>query len=164
MEIKNSPSISQKITKEKDKGNKLSSDLKTVDMAVVQNIEPIVLEKVPVSNNSVDKHIVRALLTTRVKNKEPVDKVIPPVIVNENHAIGIYYFTEIINMKGHSLYHQWLWNDNIIYKRKINILGDRWRAATGKFITHDKQGMWRVRIVDKQGVILDQIVFKVELK
>ncbi|NOR68870.1 MAG: DUF2914 domain-containing protein [Methylomarinum sp.] len=163
VELKKPQSLPQKLSEVDVKENKVD-DIKSVVNDVVENIEVIALEKKPVLKSPVDKRIARALLTTKLNNKEPVDKITPPVVVNKSQATGIYYFTEIINMKGHTLYHQWLWNDNIIFKRKINILGDRWRAATGKLITYAKQGVWRVRLVDKQGVILNEIVFKVELK
>ncbi|MCK5121765.1 MAG: DUF2914 domain-containing protein [Methylococcales bacterium] len=164
LEIKDTQVEPQKIVEAIIKENRAVRDIKSVDVNVITNQESDVLEKEPAIDKLVDKRIARALLTTKLNNKEPVDKITPPVIVNKSQATGIYYFTEIINMKGHALYHQWLWNDNIIFKRKINILGDRWRAATGKLITYAKQGVWRVRLVDKQGVILNEIVFKVELK
>lgn len=39
-------------------------------------------------------------------------------------------------MKGQALYHYWIREGKLIYKGKINILGDRWRAATSKLISY----------------------------
>jgi len=108
-----------------------------------------------------DTVISRALLTTGLNNKEPIDNISSTIKVNEQKATGIYYFTEINNMKGQALYHHWLRDDKLIYKRTIRILGNRWRAATSKLITYSRTGNWTVRLVNKQGTILNEIKFKV---
>jgi len=113
------------------------------------------------SQDLVDKKIVRALLTTGLNNKEPLDVIVPPVIVNKNKVTGVFYFTEIVDMEGRGLYHHWLWNDRVIYNRKINILGDRWRASTSKLIPYSKAGNWTVRLVNNEGIVLNEIKFKV---
>jgi len=115
----------------------------------------------PSQSLSVDKRIARALLTTGISNKEPLGIIASPVIVSKNKATAVFYFTEIVDMKGLYLYHRWLWNDQIQYNRKINILGDRWRAATSKTISYAKAGNWSVRLVNNGGIILNEIRFKV---
>ena len=125
------------------------------------NIKPV--EKIkkeetsePETNSSqgfVDKRITRALLTIGVNNKEPLEVIVSPVVVNKNKVSGVFYFTEIVDMKGVDLYHRWLWNDEVQYNKKINILGDRWRAATSKTIPYTKTGSWSVRLVNNEDVI-----------
>jgi len=107
------------------------------------------------------KHVARALLVSGVNNKEPGTEILLPVVVNNMKASGVYYFTEIINMKGKTLYHQWLRDNQLVYERKIKILGKRWRASTSKLIPYSKAGKWRVRLVNKQGEVLNEIEFKV---
>ena len=109
----------------------------------------------------IDKRIVRALLTTGLNNKEPLDIIVSPVIVSKNKATGVFYFTEIADMKGLDLYHHWLLNDRVIYNRKISILGNRWRAATSKIIPYSKTGNWSVRLVNSSGIVLNEIKFEV---
>lgn len=109
---------------------------------------------------STNSKIVRALLTTGLNNKEPVDNIVSEIKVSKQKASGVYYFTEINNMKGQTLYHHWLRAGKLIYKRKIRILGHRWRAATSKLITYSKTGDWAVRLVNKQGMTLNEIQFK----
>ncbi|NOQ76526.1 MAG: DUF2914 domain-containing protein, partial [Methylococcaceae bacterium] len=105
--------------------------------------------------------VVRALLATEVINKEPVGNMVLPLMLNKDIAKRVYYFTEIINMKGQSLYHQWFRDEQLIYKRKIIMLGNRWRVSTSKLIPYSKTGMWTVRLVGKQGIILNEIKFEV---
>jgi hypothetical protein len=105
--------------------------------------------------------IGRALLTSGIKNIEPLDNITSPISVSEHTKTKIYYFTELFNMKGKALYHYWLWKDKIVSKRKIVILGDRWRASTSKKLPNTQVGEWTARIVDDQSNILNEIKFEV---
>ena len=108
-----------------------------------------------------DPRIIRALLTSGLNNKEPLDNISSFITVNKNNAQGVYYFTEIINMKGQRLSHQWLWNNKTIYEKTFNILGNRWRAATSKLIPYSKSGLWVVRLLNEKGDSLNEISFEV---
>ena len=121
----------------------------------------LTIEQVEKPKVLTNKKIIRALLTTGLNNKEPIDNIRLPIKVSNDKASGIYYYTEIIDMKGQALYHHWFRNDKLVYKRKINILGNRWRAATSKLIPYSKAGDWTVRLVNMQGVILNEIKFEV---
>lgn len=135
------------------------------------NPETVLLKKVKQTNLpdqeslssliSIEPGIVRALLTMALSNKEPVGRIVSPLKVNKNKAVGPYYFTEIIDMKGKYLFHQWLRDDEIIFNRKLNILGNRWRASTSKLISYSKAGDWKVRLVNEEGDILNEIEFSV---
>ncbi len=107
-----------------------------------------------------NRSVTRALLAKGIYHKEPVGNIERPLMLNKTEAKSVFYFTEIIDMKGKYLYHQWLRNNKEVYKRKINILGNRWRASTSKLIPYSKAGDWTVRLVNKQGVILNEIKFK----
>lgn len=107
-----------------------------------------------------DKRISRALLAKDIVNKEPVGKINAKVAVVKEKATGVFFFTEINDMKGETLYHEWLRNDELVFKRKINILNTPWRAATSKLITYSRKGSWQVRLVDKNGKVLSLINFE----
>ncbi len=156
--------------KEKEVNTIINNTIRTIEkertVIDIKPVEKIKAEEIdePIINSSqglVDKRVIRALLTTGVESKEPLDVIGSPVIVNKNKATGIFYFTEIIDMKGENLYHRWLWNDKLIYNREINILGNRWRAATSKKIPYSKAGNWSVRLVNNKGIVLNEIKFKV---
>ena len=137
--------------------NGVNKSTKVVKKVVKE--EPVVkskTESVIVANTYVE----RALLTTGLINKEPIDNITSSVKVSKEKATGLYYFTEINDMKGQTVYHQWLKDEQIIYKRRIDILGPRWRAATSKLITYLKAGMWAVRLVNEKGDILNEIKFE----
>lgn len=98
---------------------------------------------------------------SEINNKEPGKGIVSPLTANKDRAIGVFYFTEINNMKGKTLFHQWKRDGKLVYERKINILGDRWRASTSKLITYSKTGSWSVRLVNKQGDIFNELEFEV---
>jgi len=128
-----------------------SSDIKN------NNIEKVLKTELKILSN---KNVVRAVLAKGLYNKEPVGDIVLPLVLNNTEASRVFYFTEIINMKGQYLYHQWLRNGQMVYKRRIGILGNRWRASTNKLIPYSKVGSWTVRLVNKQGVILNEIKFE----
>ena len=136
-----------------DTNNKLDISIKESKPEVTANVKTLI----KVTNDK----IVRALLTTGLNNKEPINSIKSALTATTEKAAGLYYFTEIVGMKGQALYHHWFKGDKVVYKRKINILGNRWRASTSKMIPFAKAGIWRVRLVDKQGIILNEIQFKV---
>lgn len=126
-------------------------------------IKQAIIEKPVISPNLIifdNPNIVRTLLTTELDNKEPVDTV-SALSVNKNNASRIYYFTEIIDMKGQTFYHRWLRNDQLIFLKEINIIGNRWRAATSKLIVYSQAGNWTVRLEDAEGIVLNEINFEV---
>lgn len=106
-------------------------------------------------------NVPRAILTTGVKQKEPVDNVSSPVYVGKQAAIKLHYFTEIINKDGDILYHHWKREGQSIFKRKITISGNRWRASTNKFIQYFDQGEWSVILETDEGDVLSEIKFQV---
>ena len=108
-----------------------------------------------------DSRITRALLTSKIKNKEPVDIFTSPISIIKGKAIELYYYTEIINMKDQALYHHWIWGNKSIYTKKIKIGGNRWRASTSKLIQASKAGEWTVRLLNEDNIILNEIKFEV---
>lgn len=128
---------------------------------LVDNKQNIILEKLNVEVITNNKYVRRGLLARRTINKEPSGVVNLPLVVNKEKAISVTYFTEIINMQGNSVYHEWVVNNKVIYRKKINVLGDRWRIATRKLFSYKVTGEWQVRVVNKKGDILHKIDFLV---
>lgn len=120
-------------------------------------INPGIMTRANVSSGNTT---TRALLTSGIKNKEPIDNIVEPIGVNEQEATRVFYFTEIINMEEQYLYHLWLRDNELIFKRRIKIMNNKWRAATSKLITYSRSGFWKVRLVNQEGDILNEIKFE----
>ncbi len=118
-------------------------------------------------NNSVTKpvnlsgFVARSQLTYLVKNKEPQDQVALPVKIRDDRTVKIYYFTEIKNMTGNTVFHIWKNNGKQIFKKAIKVKGPRWRAATYKTIDSMSIGNWQVSLIDSKGNLLDELNFEV---
>jgi hypothetical protein len=99
------------------------------------------------------KHVSRALLTTGVKQREPVDNVCIPV------RNKIMFFTEIKNYANHRVTHRWKYNNKTIFELSFNVRGPRWRVWTSKNIPVKWIGPWMIEVVDEDENMLAQKLF-----
>ena len=99
------------------------------------------------------KYVSRALLTTDVKQREPVDNVCIP------ESNKITFFTEINNYANHRITHRWKYNNKSIFELSFNVSGPRWRVWTSKHIPVKWVGPWMIEVVDEDGNILTQKLF-----
>lgn len=107
-------------------------------------------------------HITHVQLAQGVDKHIPYGQVDLPFLVDDNKARGLYFFTEVTNMQGSTVFHEWLMEDKSIYKRKFNIYGVRWRIHTSKLMSNASIGQWQVRVITQQGKILHKMNFSVE--
>jgi len=129
------------------------------EMAEPKVIEPILVDE---RFKTINHHkITRGLLTDQIKNKEPVKELLPPFKVNDSKTLHLYYFTEIRDMKGQSLYHQWIKEGVVVQKTSINPQGNRWRVSSNRKLGVADIGHWVVQVLDKKGLIYNEIVFDV---
>ncbi len=113
----------------------------------------------PVIIRILDKRISRAVIAESLSEKEPVNIFSKPIKADKDKAVGVYFFTEINGMKGQQLYHQWFYKNKLIFKRKIHILGNQWRASTSKLIVHSQKGEWRAVLASRKGQPLAEVTF-----
>ncbi|MGR8936040.1 MAG: DUF2914 domain-containing protein [Gammaproteobacteria bacterium] len=105
--------------------------------------------------------VVRALLAKSIRRKEPYGDVALPLLLGKNEKRRIYYFTELKNMAGQRIYHEWLYKGKSVFKRPIKITEQRWRTSSHKVIRSTALGGWTVRLIDASGKIMHQIDFQV---
>ena len=127
-----------------------------------QNVqEEQVIESV-IQSTDLNPYIARAQLAQGVNKLEPYGNIDLPILVDSSKAYGVTYFTEVINMQGDTIFHEWLKEGHSVYKRKINIRGNRWRISTSKLFPYNSIGQWQVRTITQQGNILHKIDFSVQ--
>lgn len=112
--------------------------------------------------SKVNTNVTRALLTYTINNKEPAGEIVKAVEVSHKKPVWLYYFTELKAMKGSKVYHEWLKNGAVVSKQALVISDDRWRTSSRKLLSDSDKGNWTVRLVDKNGRILNEKNFKVE--
>ena len=135
----------------------LDKDIKTSARGTEVDINRSKSQEEPV----VSQGVVRAQLATNINNKEPTGHVKLPFVVNQTRARALFYFTELKNMRGKIFYHQWNYQGKTVFKKKINVLGNRWRASTRKMIGNNNLGEWNVKLLDHKGHIVNEIAFTV---
>ena len=107
-------------------------------------------------------NVSRALLTYAINNKEPSGEVVRAVGVSLKRPVWLYYFTELKSMNNSKVYHEWLKNGEIISRQELVISDDIWRTSSRKLLSFSEKGNWVVRLVDKNGQLLNEKKFKVE--
>lgn len=130
----------------------------TVEIAQQADSPSALINKAkPVSHG----RVVSALITTGLIDREPIDKVTKAIAISQTEEINLYFFTKIMRMIGQTLYHQWIWRDQVMYEKPINVKARRWRATTSKLISYSTLGKWVVRILDSERNILKEVKFTI---
>ena len=109
----------------------------------------------------IKNNITRALLTFKINNDEPVGEIILPMKLSKKSSTSVYYFVELRAMKGHTVYHEWLLDDELITRKKVSISDDRWRTSSRQLFVYSDRTKWTVRLVDETGKVLNEIRFNV---
>ena len=140
----------------------LDKEQRQEHIIVAKNVQQAAPSLKLTDSEKLNAHITRAQLAQGVNKLEPYGQVSLPLLVDSNKAQGITYFTEVKNMQGNTVFHEWLKEGKSIYKRKIIIRGNRWRFYTSKLFTYKSAGQWQVRIITGKGNILHKIDFSVQ--
>ena len=95
--------------------------------------------------------VSRAQFTTSIDDREPVS-----MIDSLDSSVGnsISFFTEISDMAGQIVTHQWTHQDKIMFEKTFQVKADRWRIWTSKTLIPDWTGTWTVNVLDNERVLL----------
>ncbi|MCG7921200.1 MAG: DUF2914 domain-containing protein [Candidatus Thiodiazotropha lotti] len=103
-----------------------------------------------------DAYVARAVFTTAVINREPVDQV---VSLDEN-ATEVSFFTDLRNLQGRTIIHRWEFEGEVISEVNIHVGGPRWRAYSIKSLNPGEEGKWTVFVIDESGWPLHASIFQ----
>ena len=135
----------------------------TDDSIVV--IAPKVLETVvnaPAKPDAViHKNVSRAFLTNKITNNEPTEKLELPLKLSKKKSTSVYYFVELTGMKGKTIYHEWLLENELITRKKVNISKDLWPTSSRQLFGDSTKTNWTARLVDETGQVINEIRFNV---
>ncbi len=118
-----------------------------------------------VSKSTIDPELVqqsnglikRAQFTSGIQAREPIDR-IDHLLTDPNDKESIkqlYFFTEVAKLEGHTIYHQWRLNGEVVAEIPFEVKSNwRWRVFSSKKIVPSMRGDWQVNVVDDQGNIL----------
>lgn len=118
--------------------------------------------KQPSEVEYLSSHITQAQLSLGINKLKPYGKVDLPLLVDNTKATGIFFFTEVNDMLGSTVFHEWLKEGQSIFKLKAIIRRNSTSFYTSKLFTPRSVGQWQVRIITDQGEVLHKIDFSVE--
>jgi len=100
--------------------------------------------------------VTRAQFTTQILDREPVDM----VITLSTDQTQVNYFTELTDLTGHTVTHQWLYGDDIMFEKNFQVGGARWRVWSSKTLQPGWTGRWTVNTLDEDRSLLKTQVFE----
>lgn len=103
--------------------------------------------------------VERALFTTGVIDREPVDQ----VTVLDTGRADIYFYTELQQLTGHLVIHRWEYEGQVVSEVPFEVDGPRWRVYSKKSLLPTQTGTWTVVVMDESGWALHAAMFDYRL-
>jgi len=117
----------------------------------------LVFATLVLSGNSFAGEVSRAMFTIGIDNREPVIMV---DIIDSAAYTSISFFTELNDMDGHNVTHQWTHNDKVMFEKTFEVKGPRWRVWTSKTLIPSWTGSWKVNVLDDDRSVLTSKSFE----
>ncbi|MEA3405368.1 MAG: DUF2914 domain-containing protein [Pseudomonadota bacterium] len=124
----------------------------TLNQQELQQAEPKTVEL----SSLVDSNILieSAVLTPQVKNKQATEILTDKI---PKHIRQLYFFTQVKDAKDSTIYHRWLFKNQVMALIPLKINSNLYRTWSSKRMTSAWQGEWMVEVLnDQQKVIYRQ--------
>jgi len=108
------------------------------------------------ANAQAETGVSRTAFTTAIENKEPVSSLQEV----SSDVRRIYFFTELKGLNGHTIFHRWEYNGQVLAEISFQVGGDRWRTWSSKNMLASWLGKWQVSVLDEGGNIIEQSSFE----
>lgn len=105
-----------------------------------------------------DADVARAGFTTEIIAREPADQ----IVILREPANEVYYFTDLRNMEGRTITHQWEFDGKVVSEVAFDVAGPRWRVHSKKALDASMLGTWTVIVRDESGWPLHATLFEYE--
>jgi len=109
------------------------------------------------ASGSYAAEVSRAMFTIGVDNHEPVIMVDS---IDSGSFTSISFFTELSELSGHNITHQWTFNGDVMFEKTFEVKGPRWRVWTSKTLTPSWIGPWTVNVLDDDRSVLTSKSFE----
>jgi len=134
--------------------NKVEAEQKKQDDHVNAITKPVATVQKTAKHSPVeilDARIKKAQLSSNLEKGMPVDKLSSQVLMSQEGIIKVHLFTEMENLRGQYLLHDWYRNGERQARVKIPVNYDHQRSSSSKFINQQMLGTWTVKVIDEQG-------------
>ena len=102
-----------------------------------------------------DAYVARAIFTSDVVNREPVDQVVSVGPERDQ----IYFFTDLRQLSGRTIRHRWEFEGRFMGEIEFKVGGPRWRVYSRKSLNPGEAGKWTVLVLDQSGWPLHASIF-----
>ena len=109
----------------------------------------------PAKEPSPEGEVVRAVFTTEVKDRAPVDEITQVGI----DVKKLFFFTELKGLSDQEVIHRWEYKGKIMGEVKLPVKAGRWRVWSSKTFNPGWVGEWKVSVVDSSGKSLIEKTF-----
>lgn len=100
--------------------------------------------------------ISRAVFTTEVKDREPVNQ----VLILDSTYNKVYFFTDLRHFEGRDVIHRWEHDGHVVSQKVFSVKGPRWRVYSTMALDKSMTGRWTVVVTDKQGCPIKAVIFE----
>lgn len=105
--------------------------------------------------------VARAMLTSDIQDREPVDRLSGSLQSSEQDTLTIYFFTELRGNPGETVVHRWQHNGVTVKEVPFEIGGGEERVFSKRTIAAEDAGDWLATVVDQSGRIIESRSMKV---
>lgn len=110
-----------------------------------------------IGSSAIAGSVSRALFTIGVDNREPAIMVDSISSASYN---SISFFTELTDLSTHTVTHQWMFDNKVMFEKTFEVGGARWRVWTSKTLLPSWTGTWTVNILDDDRSVLETKSFE----
>ena len=103
------------------------------------------------SSSSFAGEVSRSMFTIGIEDREPVIMVDS---IDSSAYTSISFFTELNDLSGHNITHQWTFNDKVMFEKTFAVKAERWRVWTSKTLIPAWTGSWTVNVLDDDRAVL----------
>ncbi|OCQ19142.1 hypothetical protein A7985_20585 [Pseudoalteromonas luteoviolacea] len=133
------------------------------DTAITRFAEDAQIASVALNAKVDTSHISRAVLTSGIENREPVN-VLKHLVERNRFEEKLYFFTEIKGLQGEVVQHLWFHQEQLMAEITLAISAPRFRTYSSKNIMPSQTGQWRVEVITQNGQLLAQKSFRILAK
>lgn len=130
-----------------------------VSVLISDTRNPVVVKRPPAI--IYDRKVIRASINTAPKKDEPGDPINTPVVLGQDESKELFYFSQIKNMAGHTLFHVWYKDGQLIIKKQFEVKNDNAKLISSRKLTVKEAGEWQVVLMDKKGKTLSEANYSV---
>ena len=107
--------------------------------------------------NTAQGSVARAVFTTTIKDREPLDQ----VLSLSNRQDVVFYFSDLRNFQGQTVTHKWYYENELVNTVEFKVKGPRWRVFSKSAIEPQQIGKWKVVVYGNKNWPVKASIFNV---